>query len=236
MNEQNPDQFPVGLKVTNVVKHCTHVWSFFMEGRDAMRPDFVAGQAALLEMHDFQAFIAFASSPQERQYEFLIKRSDNPGLANALFDPLDVRDLQLKEIVGIGFPLENYQGCDLVFVAMGTGLAPLRSALRQIFPVRRTYGRLVVLYGVRTTQDFCFQDEMKNEWRDHDIETRLVVSSPGDSDWAGPVGYVQSLLDNLTPDLHNPVALICGSREMMEQTRTRLLEMGFDPTRILTNY
>lgn len=236
MSESNPEQFPVELTVTNVVKHCSHVWSFFVDARNGERPDFIAGQAALLEMNDFEAYIAFASGPHETQYEFLIKRSDNPGLANALFDPVDVRELRLKNIVGTGFPLDDLKGCDLVFVAMGTGLAPLRSAIRQIFLTRQDYGRLIVLYGVRTVQDFCFEQEMKTEWRDHGVESRLVVSSPGDSDWAGPVGYVQSLLDNITPDLKKPTALICGSMDMIEQTRRRLLEMGFDPKQILTNY
>ena len=54
--------------------------------------------------------------------------------------------------------------------------------------------------------------------------------------WSGPTGYVQSLLDHVLPDLKSPVALVCGSREMIAQTRDRLQQMGFAPQAILTNY
>jgi NAD(P)H-flavin reductase len=119
---------------------------------------------------------------------------------------------------------------------MGTGLAPLRSALRHIFHGRGDYGRLVVLYGARTVDDFCFEEEMESEWKGHEVELRQVISQPGEREWSGPTGYVQSLLDNVVHLLRQPVALVCGSKLMMEQTRTRLLELGFAPDKILTNY
>jgi NAD(P)H-flavin reductase len=63
-----------------------------------------------------------------------------------------------------------------------------------------------------------------------------VVSRPDGHDWSGPTGYVQSLLDHVLPSLFSPVALICGSLEMIEQTRDRLHQMGFAADDILTNY
>src|SRR5215831_319023 len=131
--------------------------------------------------------------------------------------------------------LKDYDDHDLVFVAMGTGLAPLRSTLRHLFRSRKNYGRLVVLYGARTTDDFCFEREMATEWREQEVELRQVISQPN-GDWSGPTGYVQSLLDNIVPELRNPVALVCGSKEMIEQTRLQLLNLGFAPGKILTNY
>ena len=68
------------------------------------------------------------------------------------------------------------------------------------------------------------------------VELRQVISRPGDHDWSGPTGYVQSLLDHVLPDLKLPVALVCGSREMIAQTRDRLQHMGFPAESILTNY
>lgn len=203
----------------------------------AARPEFKAGQVAILEMSNYgNSYIAFASAPEEEEFEFLIKR--NPASVNvtrALFDPQVDKQIVLKNIVGHGFPVEDHKGRDLVFVAMGTGLAPLRSTLRHLLRSREAYGRLVVLYGARTVEDFCFEQEMASEWREHGVELRQVISQP-DSDWSGPTGYVQSLLDNLIPELRTPVALVCGSGEMIEQTRARLLNLGFAPEKILTNY
>ena len=75
-----------------------------------------------------------------------------------------------------------------------------------------------------------------DRWQDAGVELRQVVSRPGDHDWSGPTGYVQSLLDHVLPDLNGPVALVCGSREMIAQTRDRLQQMGFAAEDILTNY
>ena len=59
---------------------------------------------------------------------------------------------------------------------------------------------------------------------------------PDGHDWSGPTGYVQYLLDHVLSDLKSPAALVCGSREMIAETRDRLQQMGFAPEDILTNY
>ncbi len=228
--------FPITLTITHINKHTPDVWSFFMLPQNAARPGFKAGQVALLEMEQHaDSYVAFASAPEDREFEFLVKRSDSGSVRSGLFDPHIAKRVRLKDIAGKGFAVDDHKGHDLVFVAMGTGLAPLRSALRHVFQSRDEYGRLVALYGARTPRDFCFDEEMTGEWREKGVELRQVISQPN-GDWSGPTGYVQSLLDNLVPELQNPVALIGGSKEMAEQTRTRLLDLGFAPGKILTNY
>jgi NAD(P)H-flavin reductase len=231
------EQFPIRLSITRIDKHTPQVWSFFMIPQDADPPSFTAGQVAVLEMGEYgHAYLAFASAPEDREYEFLVKRGRETNVAGALFNPHIAKHVTMTSIIGHGFPIESYTGYDLVFVAMGTGLAPLRSALRHLFHARANYGQLVVLYGARTIDDFCFEDEMDTEWRKHGVELRQVISRPDECEWSGPTGYVQSLLDNVIPQLKQPVALVCGSKPMMEQTRARLLELGFAPDKILTNY
>src|SRR4030095_8796833 len=128
-------------------------------------------------------------------------------------------------IAGHGFRLDEMKGRDLVFVAMGTGVAPLRSALRHALKCKGEFGQLVVLYGARTPDDFCYRDET-DAWEDAGVELRQVISRPDGHESAGPTGYVQSLLDHVLPNLKSPVALVCGSREMIDQTRARLGKMG----------
>jgi sulfhydrogenase subunit gamma (sulfur reductase) len=141
----------------------------------------------------------------------------------------------LLKVAGHGFRLDEQLGKDLVFVAMGTGVAPLRSALRHVLRRKDEFGQLVVLYGARTPDDFCYRSETQS-WVNAGVELRQVISRPDGHDWSGPTGYVQTLLDHVLPDLRAPVALICGSLEMMAQTKDRLGQMGFEPTDILTNY
>ncbi|MDT4966305.1 MAG: hypothetical protein QOJ64_1042 [Acidobacteriota bacterium] len=194
---------------------------------------FIPGQVAVLEANGEKAYFAFASAPEDTELEFLVKQGFGAG--GAIYDMKEGDRVELVEIVGHGFALNEHKGRDLVFVAMGTGVAPLRSALRHVLKHSAEFGKLVVLYGARTPSDFCYSDEI-DAWEDAGVELRQVISRPGDHDWSGPTGYVQSLLDHVLPDLSSPVALVCGSREMIDQTRGRLLQMGFASEAILTNY
>jgi sulfhydrogenase subunit gamma (sulfur reductase) len=179
------------------------------------------------------AYFAFASAPEDAELEVLVKQK--MGASNLIFEMKPGERIELLEVAGHGFALDDQKGKDLVFVAMGTGVAPLRSALRHLLKRKGDFGQLVVLYGARTPDDFCFRDETDG-WEDAGVELRQVISRPDGHDWSGPTGYVQSLLDHVLPNLRSPVALICGSFEMIEQTRDRLSQMGFKPHEILTNY
>ncbi|MDX2040545.1 MAG: hypothetical protein SF097_04810 [Acidobacteriota bacterium] len=228
-------QLPISLNITRTIKHTPSTWSFFMSSSNPL-PSFIAGQVAVLEIGNYgESYFAFASAPGESEFEFLVKHKPAFEITTALFENR-AETIVLKNIVGKGFPIADYKGHDLIFVAMGTGLAPLRSTLRHLFLNREDFGRLFALFGARTVEDFYYQNEMTVDWRRHGVELRQVISQPGDSDWDGPTGYVQSLLDNVVPEMNNPLALVCGSREMQEQTKKRLGELGFAPDKILTNY
>jgi len=192
------------------------------------------GQVAILGVAgEDPAYFAFASAPEDRDLEVLVKQKD--GASRVIYDLCVGDKIELLDVCGRGFLLDEMIGRDLVFVAMGTGVAPLRSALRHVLNRKKDFGQLVVLYGARTPDDFCYRDETE-DWEAAGVELRQVISRPDGHDWSGPTGYVQSLLDHVLPDLSSPVALICGSREMIDQTRERLGKMGFKPDEILTNY
>jgi NAD(P)H-flavin reductase len=204
------------------------------DARDAHGVSFISGQVAVLRVGDEEpAYFAFAGAPADPHLEILVKRTI--GASVALFDMKEGERVGLLNVVGHGFDLDQQKGRDLVFVAMGTGVAPLRSALRHVLQRKADFGELVVLYGARTPDDFCYRDETQS-WEDAGVELRQVISRPDGHDWSGSTGYVQTLLDHVLPDLNAPVALVCGSREMIEQTRDRLRQMGFASEAILTNY
>jgi len=202
--------------------------------RPARAVDFTPGQVAVLRVEGEEpAYFAWAGAPSDRDLEVLVKQK--AGASRVIYDMSVGDEIELVEVCGRGFRIDEIKGRDLVFVAMGTGVAPLRSALRHILKRKGEFGQLIVLYGARTPDDFCYRDETES-WEDAGVELRQVISRPDGHDWSGPTGYVQSLLDNVLPDLASPVALICGSREMIDQTRERLGKMGFKPEEILTNY
>lgn len=225
------------LIITRVREQARGVRSFDLMPESASEEHgvaFVPGQVAVLAVAgEPPAYFAFAGAPEDAELEVLVKQKTGAG--NVIFDMKPGELIELLEVAGHGFALDDQKGKDLVFVAMGTGVAPLRSALRHVLKRKNEFGQLVVLYGARTPDDFCFRDETDG-WEDAGVELRQVVSKPDGHDWSGPTGYVQSLLDHVLPNLNSPIALICGSLEMIEQTRDRLAQMGFKPNEILTNY
>ena len=223
---------PQTLVITGVRDQARATRSFDLRADRAV--NFTPGQVAVLRVEgEERAYFAFAGAPEDRDLEVLVKQK--AGASAVIYNKCVGDQIELVGIAGHGFNLDTMKGHDLVFVAMGTGVAPLRSALRHVLKRKEEFGQLVVLYGARTPDDFCYRDETE-DWSAHGVELRQVISRPDGHDWSGPTGYVQSLLDNVLPDLSSPVALICGSREMIEQTRERLGKMGFKPEEILTNY
>ena len=225
------------LIITRVLQQGREIRSFDLIPADAAGAhgiNFIPGQVAMLRVNEAEpAYFAFASAPEDAELEILVKRT--VGASAALFDMKPGDRVDLLGVTGHGFDLDHQLGSDLVFVAMGTGVAPLRSALRHVLNRKPDFGQLVVLYGARTPDDFCYRDETE-DWESAGVELRQVISRPDGHDWSGPTGYVQTLLDHVLPELKSPVALVCGSRTMIEQTRGRLQQMGFAAEAILTNY
>lgn len=225
------------LVITRVHEQARSIRSFDLmptAAREKHGVHFVPGQVAVLEVAgEATAYFAFASAPEDPELEVLVKH--RVGVSTRIFEMQPGEQMELLQVTGHGFALDQQKGRDLVFVGMGTGVAPLRSALRHVLKRKNDFGQLVVLYGARVPSDFCYQEETET-WEEAGVELRQVISRPDGHDWSGPTGYVQSLLDHVLPSLSSPVALICGSAEMIEQTRGRLEQMGFAPHDILTNY
>jgi NAD(P)H-flavin reductase len=231
------DKGTVTLKVTRVRRQARDVRSFDMRAEGASRIIYEPGQVARLRVRQAESYFAIASAPEDDALEFLIKRTGGASgdAGGPFYNLTEGERAELVEVVGRGFTLDEYGGSDLVFVAMGTGIAPVRSALRHAIARAERFGQLVVLYGARTPEDFCYADETES-WQAAGVELRQVISRPDGYEWAGQTGYVQSLLDHVLPTLSEPVAFIAGSREMIEHTRDRLQEMGLNAENILTNY
>jgi NAD(P)H-flavin reductase len=132
---------------------------------------------------------------------------------------------------GTGWPVEDAEGCDVVFVAGGIGLAPLRPALYEILAHRERYGRVVLLYGARTTDDILYRRQLR-EWRgDFDLDVHVTVDR-AIGDWRGNVGVVTTLIPRVPFDPSNTVAMVCGPETMMRFTVLELERRGVPPARV----
>jgi NAD(P)H-flavin reductase len=126
---------------------------------------------------------------------------------------------------GRGWPMADAEGRDVVVVAGGLGLAPLRPVVHELIARRDRYGRAALLYGGRSPSDLLYRDEL-DEWRRASaIDVELIVDAP-DEGWRGQVGVVTKLIRRASFDPANTLAMACGPEVMMRFAATALRERG----------
>ncbi|MEO1091271.1 MAG: FAD/NAD(P)-binding protein [Pseudomonadota bacterium] len=126
---------------------------------------------------------------------------------------------------GFGWPIDLARGQDVVLVAGGIGLAPLRPAIEMVLDERAAFGRVLLLYGARTPADRLFLADLER-WRsrpDVDVAVSVDYAEPG---WQGRVGFVTAMLPQLRVDPARTVAFACGPEVMMRAVATALQARG----------
>lgn len=132
---------------------------------------------------------------------------------------------------GTGWDVASGRGGDVVLVAGGIGLAPLRPALLEVLAHRGQYRRVVLLYGTRTPEDVLYARELER-WRGRfDLEVDVTVDY-GPPNWRGKVGLVTDLIPRAGFDPSNALALVCGPEVMMRHVAAALSDRGVPAPRI----
>ena len=130
---------------------------------------------------------------------------------------------------GTGWPA--VQDTDVIFVAGGLGLAPLRPAIRRVLAARRHYGRVAILLGTRHPAEILYRQELE-QWRQRlDVDVSVTVDH-ADAIWHGNVGVVPALIPRTVFDPKSSVALVCGPEVMMRFTVSALREAGVPDERM----
>jgi NAD(P)H-flavin reductase len=140
------------------------------------------------------------------------------------------RVLGVRGPFGRAWPVEAAAGADVVVVAGGIGLAPLRPAILRLLARPERYGRIVVLYGSREPAQLLYPGELE-EWRDRGAEVAVTVDA-ADAAWTGRVGVVPKLVAGATFDPAGAVALVCGPEVMMRFAVTALRALGVAEDRV----
>ncbi len=127
---------------------------------------------------------------------------------------------------GRGWPLEKMEGRDVLIVAGGIGLAPLRGVIQEVRDNRERYGKLSILYGSRKPDLLLYRYEYDEYRAIPNSELLITVDEPGDG-WDGRVGVVTKLIPESSVDRENSIALVCGPEIMMRFAVKALVENGF---------
>jgi len=135
---------------------------------------------------------------------------------------------------GTAWPIKEAEGQDLVIVAGGLGLAPLRPAIYHALAHRTAYGNVELVYGARTPQDILFAHELER-WRGRfDVRVHVTVDTAS-ADWRGRVGVVTKVMSHARFDPAHTTALVCGPGVMMRFTVQELISRGVNPDNIFVS-
>ncbi|MFC1672725.1 FAD/NAD(P)-binding protein [Pseudomonadota bacterium] len=170
--------------------------------------------------------VPISISGDPAQPEKLIHTIRNVGAVTAGLGTLAKGDtIGVRGPFGTPWPVDKAEGNDVIIVAGGIGLAPLRPAIEHVLANRKRYGRFVVLYGARTPKDILYLKQLQ-KWRGR-LDTYVDVTvDRAMRDWAGNVGPVTRLLPRINIDPYHAIAMVCGPEIMMRFTVTALNELG----------
>ncbi len=151
----------------------------------------------------------------------------------------DLHELDIGDTVGIrgpygnGFPLAELKGKDLLFVAGGIGLAPLRSLINYCLDNRADFKDITIVNGARTSKDLVYKEEYEPWEKAKGTKLHLTVDCQEDN-WTCMVGVVPKVLEQLKPTCKDSVAIVCGPPIMIKYTMPVLLKIGFCAEAIIT--
>lgn len=179
-----------------------------------------------------EAPFGFCSNPNEfGTFAVTVRAIGNVTQAMHRMKSGDV--LGIRAPLGNQFPLEEVKGFDVLFIAGGIGLPPLKSLIDPMLDSRDAFGTFTILYGARTPADRVYKPLLETWSKRKDITCLQTVDQP-DSGWSGYVGVVTTLFEKVKIDPARTVAFTCGPPVMIRFVIQDLLAMGFPEDRIIS--
>ena len=228
----HPDAFvPQLYRAGRVIRELHDTVTLEFAPLSGPRPAFEPGQFNMLTVFGVgEAAISISGDPsEETAFVHTVREVGAVSRAIAKLEAGAVAGL--RGPYGKGWPVAAAEGSDVVIVAGGLGLAPLRPAIYRILANRSRYGRVSILFGSRNPADLLYRHELE-QWRQRlDVEIAVTVDH-ADASWRGNVGVVPALIRRAAFDPHDTVAMVCGPEVMMRYTARGLLDAGVAGERI----
>ena len=221
--------------VTDIRVETPDVKTFRVEAKDGGKLfEHRPGQCAMLSVPGVsEAMISITSSPTNKDFmEFSVKKC---GCLTEWLHAMEVGQMiTVRGPYGRNFPVyDELLGKDLLFVAGGIGLAPLRSVINYVRDNRDKFGTVDIVYGSRSKDDLVGYKEIVEEWMNTEgFNVHLTIDNPQEG-WDGHVGFVPNFVKELNPDLGKTV-LMCGPPIMIKFTLGGLMELGFKKEQVYT--
>jgi sulfhydrogenase subunit gamma (sulfur reductase) len=229
---------PYLMEIENIIEETPDVRTFrlkFKNEEEAGIFSFKAGQFGEYSVFgEGESTFCVASSPTRKGYiECTFRKAGR--VTNALAN-LEIGDtVGFRGPYGNTFPIEEWEGKSLLYIAGGIALPPMRCVIWNTIDLRERYQNITIIYGARSVSDLVYKHELK-EWESRpDIKLITTVDPGGQTpDWKGEIGFVPMVLDKIAPSSDNTVAILCGPPVMIKFTMPVLKKLGFKDKDIYT--
>jgi len=207
----------------------------FVNDEEGKNFQFRAGQFGEYSVFgEGESTFCIASSPTRKGYlECTFRQA---GRVTTALANKEVGDLiGFRGPYGNTFPLDQWRGKNLLFIAGGIALPPLRCVIWNALDLRDQFQDITILYGARAVADLVYKYELEEWGKRKDIKLITTVDPGGETpDWKGEIGFVPTVLEKLAPACQNTLALVCGPPIMIKLTLPVLAKLGFQPENIFT--
>lgn len=220
---------PIPTRIGRMVGDIEDVFTWALEPSEPF--EFAPGQFNMLYAHGVgEVPISISGDPTDPTVLHHTVRV--VGKVTRALGALNVGDeIGVRGPFGSTWPLGQAIGQDVLFVAGGLGLAPLRPAILSVLARRGEFGQVSIIYGARSPEDILFRRELE-AWRGRfDVDLEAIVDRSG-TDWYGRVGVVTRLVAEADVDPETSVAMVCGPEIMMRFTARELEQRGFEQNQI----
>jgi sulfhydrogenase subunit gamma (sulfur reductase) len=232
--ESNPFQ-PELATIRDIIQETSNILTFrvVLNDEQKMREfSFQPGQVGQLSVFGVgESTFVINSPPTRKDYlQFSVMRT---GEVTQRLHQLNIGDqIGVRAPLGNGFPVDKLKAHNILFIAGGIGMAPLRTLLLYMLDNRQDYGDILVIYGARSPEDLCYTYEF-DEWRSGGAKLVLTVDSefPG---WKEQVGFVPTVLTEEAPSSYNCIAVTCGPPIMIKFVLIGLKRLDFEDHQIIT--
>ena len=229
---------PYLMEIENIIEETPDVRTFrlkFKNTEDAEKFSFKAGQFGEYSVYGVgESTFCIASSPTRKGYIECTFRQTGK-VTNALSDCEEGSIIGFRGPYGNIFPLDEWKGKSLLFIAGGIALPPMRCVIWNALDLRENFNEVTIIYGARSVKDLVYKHELEDWKRRKDVKLITTVDPGGESpDWKGEIGFVPTIVEKFAPSSVNTIAIVCGPPVMIKYTFPVLTKLGFADDTIYT--
>jgi len=229
---------PYLMKIDKITYEAPGVKTFmlkFINEDDQNRFTFKAGQFGEYSVYGVgESTFCIASSPTRKGYIECTFRQTGK-VTNALSDCEEGSIIGFRGPYGNIFPLDEWKGKSLLFIAGGIALPPMRCVIWNALDLRENFNEVTIIYGARSVKDLVYKHELEDWKRRKDVKLITTVDPGGESpDWKGEIGFVPTIVEKIAPSSVNTIAIVCGPPVMIKYTFPVLTKLGFADDAIYT--